>query len=103
MVRRTLAALAIGAAGLMAGAAQAQTAPAKNDYANPASWLCWPGKTGDACAIDMTTTVGKADGTETTEAFKTNPKAPIDCFYVYPTVSNDPGVNSDMNAGPEEL
>ena len=27
---------------------------------------------------------------------------PIDCFYVYPTVSRDPGLNSDMNAGPEE-
>ena len=24
---------------------------------------------------------------------------PIDCFYVYPTVSRDPGLNSDMNAG----
>ena len=27
---------------------------------------------------------------------------PIDCFYVYPTVSNDPTPNSDMIAGPEE-
>jgi DUF3089 family protein len=100
---RTLAALAIGAVGLMAGAAQAQTAPAKNDYANPASWLCWPGKAGDACSIDMTATVVKANGSEATEVFKADPKAPIDCFYVYPTVSNDPGAISDMTAGPEEL
>jgi hypothetical protein len=27
----------------------------------------------------------------------------VDCFYVYPTVSNDKGVVSDMIAGPEEL
>ena len=39
----------------------------------------------------------------TTEPFKANPKAPIDCFYVYPTVSNDPGVLSDMHADTEEL
>jgi hypothetical protein len=31
-----------------------------------------------------------------TEAFKADPNAPIDCFYVYPTVSTDPGGNSDM-------
>jgi len=38
-----------------------------------------------------------------TEAFKPDPKAPIDCFYVYPTVSNDPGAVSDMTANAEEL
>ena len=27
---------------------------------------------------------------------------PLDCFYVYPTVSNDQGMNSDVNAGREE-
>jgi pimeloyl-ACP methyl ester carboxylesterase len=26
----------------------------------------------------------------------------IDCFYIYPTVSRDPGTNSDMVIGPEE-
>ena len=51
----------------------------------------------------MTATVVKADGSEAAETFKADPKAPIDCFYVYPTVSNDPGVVSDMVAGPEEL
>jgi len=97
-------ALAIGAVATVFGAmAQAQTAMPKNDYANKANWLCWTGKPGDACAIDMTTTVVKADGSESVEKFTPNPKAPIDCFYVYPTVSNDPGVVSDMNPGPEEL
>jgi len=108
MTGKRLGALAIGAAvamfGAMAGvAAHGQTAYPKNDYANKANWLCWTGKPGDACAIDLTTTVVKADGTETVEKFTANPKAPIDCFYVYPTVSNDPGAVSDMNPGPEEL
>ena len=103
MIRRTLAVLALAAIGLTGGSAQAQTAPAKNDYANSAVWLCWPGKAGDACGVDLTTTVVKADGSTSVETFKADPKAPIDCFYVYPTVSNDPGVVSDMTAGPEEL
>jgi hypothetical protein len=38
----------------------------------------------------------------TREEFAADPNAPIDCFYVYPTVSNDPGGNSDMIPGPEE-
>ena len=96
------ATLAVGAAiGLGATTAQAQ-APAKNDYARPEAWLCWPGKAGDACAVDMTTTVIKADGSTSVERFKADPMAPIDCFYVYPTVSTDPGVVSDMTANDEE-
>jgi hypothetical protein len=98
---RSLAVFGLGAALLTAGAVQAQEPP-KNDYSKPATWLCWPGKAGDACAVDLTTTVIKGDGSTTTETFKADPKAPIDCFYVYPTVSLDPGAISDMNAGPEE-
>src|SRR5688572_2639347 len=94
--------VATAAAPLAAQAPAPQTAPAAevtpNDYGNEASWLCRPGRKGDACDIDLTTTVIGADGTMTREAFTPNPKAPIDCFYVYPTVSTDPGVNSDMIA-----
>jgi hypothetical protein len=104
MTRTMLAALGLSAAVAMAGlSAHAQATYPKNDYANKASWLCWTGKPGDACAIDLTTTVIKADGSETVEKFSADPKAPIDCFYVYPTVSNDPGAVSTMNIGPEEL
>ena len=44
----------------------------------------------------------RPDGTTTREAFTANPSPPIDCFYVYPTVSMDPPPNSDMTAGNEE-
>jgi Protein of unknown function (DUF3089) len=71
------------------------------DYADGANWLCRPGRT-DACAIDLTTTIVAADGTLTREPWTADPKAPIDCFYVYPTVSADPTRNSDMTPGPEE-
>jgi len=72
-----------------------------NDYGDKTNWLCWPGRD-DACASDLTTTVVKADGSTSTEAFHADPDAPIDCFYVYPTVSNDNAVVSDMQVKPEE-
>ena len=75
---------------------------AKNDYGTPDAWLCRPGRANDACAVDLTSTVVAADGRLTREAWTARPQAPIDCFYVYPTVSRDPTGNSDMIAGPEE-
>jgi hypothetical protein len=72
-----------------------------NNYANKADWLCWPGRH-DACASDLTTTAVMADGSTSIEAFKADPDAPIDCFYVYPTVSRDNSVVSDMAVKPEE-
>lgn len=77
-------------------------APAPNDYRAEATWLCRPGRAGDACDIDLTTTVVAADGTMSRETWTPNPKAPIDCFYVYPTISTDPTDNSDMTADPSE-
>jgi hypothetical protein len=80
----------------------AETAPPKpNDYSDPKTWLCRPGGK-DACAIDHTTTIVAADGKLTRETWTADPKAPIDCFYVYPTVSTDPTPNSDMTADPAE-
>ena len=84
-------------------AQQADTAPPKpNDYADGKTWLCRPGRQ-DACAIDHTTTVVAADGKLSKETWSADPNAPIDCFYVYPTISTDPTPNSDMNADPAEL
>ncbi|MEE2897946.1 MAG: DUF3089 domain-containing protein [Gemmatimonadota bacterium] len=74
---------------------------AVNDYSDPASWLCLPGHD-DACTLDLTATVVAADGSLTTEAWSAAEDAPIDCFYVYPTVSRDQTPDSDMMAGPGE-
>ena len=112
MIRRSIFALvlfgsltAIAPLGAQAPAAQ-PVAPATvtpNDYTDDKTWLCRPGRKGDACDIDLTTTVVAADGTMTREAWSADPKAPIDCFYVYPTISTDPTDNSDMTADPAEL
>ena len=97
MMRRVLFALAVAGA-LAAADVSAQT---KNDYADTRNWLCRPGQQ-DACVVDLTTTVVSADGKVRREEWKATPNAPIDCFYVYPTVSMDQGSNSDMNPGAEE-
>lgn len=81
--------------------AQAADAP-KNNYADDKTWLCRPGRH-DACDVDLNTTVVAPDGKLTKEAWAADPNAPIDCFYVYPTVSTDPTPFSDMNADPAEL
>ncbi len=81
-------------------AAPAEVKP--NDYGDDASWLCRPGRKADACDVDLTTTVVSADGALARETFTANPKAPIDCFYVYPTVSTDATPNSDMSQDPAE-
>jgi len=73
----------------------------ENDYSQPSSWLCRPGQQ-DACTVDNSSTIISSDGTFTLEEWAADPNAPIDCFYVYPTVSLDQTPNSDMIAGPEE-
>jgi hypothetical protein len=76
--------------------------PAPNDYSNPKSWLCRPDAPG-VCDTDLTTTVIQPGGKLTRETWTADKNAPIDCFYVYPTVSTDPTPNSDMTPDPAEL
>ncbi|HJY37619.1 MAG TPA: DUF3089 domain-containing protein, partial [Steroidobacteraceae bacterium] len=80
--------------------AAAPAAP-PNDYSKPETWLCRPNQR-DSCAVDLSTTIVAANGKFKKESFKAARNPPIDCFYVYPTVSLDQTGNSDMTAGPEE-
>lgn len=73
-----------------------------NDYNDPKAWLCRPDRL-NACNADMTATIVAADGTFTRETWQADSTAPIDCFYVYPTVSTDPAPTSDMTADAAEL
>src|SRR5215467_12912714 len=77
-----------------------QTQP--NDYSDDKTWLCRPGRN-DACVVDLATSVISADGKLSRETWTADPNAPIDCFYVYPTVSTDQTPNSDMNPDDAEL
>jgi hypothetical protein len=94
----------IAAAGL-ASALASVVGPARaaddDVYARPESWLCRPGAS-DLCATPVVATIVQSDGSRAIRVFRPNPSAPIDCFYVYPTVSEDPAGNSGMTAGPGE-
>jgi hypothetical protein len=94
-----LGALVLGAAlPVAAQPATLATLPAAEaDYADPASWLCRPGRPTDVCGrSDQAATVLEADGATRVEPFQADAHAPIDCFYVYPTVSTAPGANAPM-------
>lgn len=71
-------------------------------YTDAASWLCRPDVLDDVCDHDLDVTIVEADGSTMVERFQAVEEAPVDCFYVYPTISRDPSVNSDMEASPEE-
>jgi hypothetical protein len=110
-IPRAGAVLALGLTLAAGSAAWAQTAapplaaaaePVPADYADKANWVCWPGATPNACDVDLSATVVKADGSMSVEAFKADPDAPIDCFYVYPTVSLDPGALANLAVEPAE-
>ena len=70
-------------------------------YSDPASWLCRP-DTDDICDTGLDATVVEADGTLTEQPWVADPEAPVDCFYVYPTISRDPTQFSDRIASDSE-
>jgi hypothetical protein len=72
------------------------------DYADPATWLCRPGVDDGSCSTNLDAIAIDAGGARTSAPYKPDPNPPIDCFYIYPTVSQDPTLFSDMQAGPEE-
>ena len=67
-------------------------------------WLCKPGLKHNPCAPGLDTTRlsnnGKTALGEYTPAEPQKPK--VDCFYIYPTVSDDDSDNSDLSIDPEE-
>jgi hypothetical protein len=69
-------------------------------YTDIANWLCRP-DTDDVCDENLDATVVRADGSVEVEPFEPAEDATIDCFYLYPTVSIDPGTNSDLVPDPD--
>jgi len=100
----TLGLLAITSAPAAAQSPAAAEAPplaAAPAYARANAWLCLPGRA-DACGGPLATTALNANGYGSTGQVLPDKDAPADCFYVYPTISRDPGLNSDLVPGLEE-
>ena len=83
-------------------AAQGPARPAAPNYAQAAKWLCLPGRA-DPCSTPLPTAALNPNGYGSVGRSSVARNATIDCFFVYPTVSNDRGLNSDLIAGGEEL
>jgi hypothetical protein len=103
-MKHLVAALAATAwlGGAAFAAAQTLAPLPPNNYADKATWLCWPGASPNTCNVDLTTTVVAPDGSTRVETFRPAANPPIDCFYVYPTVSTDPGILATMAIEPAE-
>jgi hypothetical protein len=78
----------------------AQALPPAPNYTIEKSWICLPGRT-DTCSTPLATTALNANGYGSTGRSSVAKDPPVDCFYVYPTVSQDQGLNSDLNVGEE--
>jgi len=100
-MRIVLAALGLTLAVPALAQPPAAPAPAPVDYADPAAWLCRPGRD-DACSRPQPTAELEPNGYGALSTSVPAAAPPIDCFYVYPTVSRDPGSNSDLTPGIEE-
>ena len=76
------------AAAVSVSAASAQT---------PATvWLCKPGLASNPCTSSAQTTLIKPNGAQQLEPSKAQTRQPIDCFYVYPTVSQQMTANANL-------
>ena len=66
-------------------------------------WLCRPGQAPDPCASTRAATIVSGTGTTRPSLSPPSPNARrFDCFYVYPTVSAEPGTNADLTVQPAE-
>ena len=77
--------------GLAASSASAET-----------TWLCKPGLASNPCTSSEEATVELANGASFIEHAQPAKNPPIDCFYVYPTVSSQFTENANLEIGPEE-
>ena len=66
-------------------------------------WLCKPGLADNPCKPGLEHDPDLADRARCSATTQPKAKKPkVDCFYVYPTVSDDEGRNSDLSIDPEE-
>ena len=81
--------------------APAQPRPTVPDYSRPSNWLCLSGRA-DLCSTPLPTTALNPNGYGSVGSSRPAKDPRVDCFYVYPTVSADRGMNSDLVADNSE-
>jgi hypothetical protein len=93
---RAIALAALSLAALGAGAVAASSASAES------TWLCRPGLASNPCLSSEETTIELDGGGTFVEHAQPANDPPIDCFYVYPTVSSQFTINANEEIAPEE-
>ncbi len=88
----------LGGTGGMGGTEMLAPAP---DYSDEASWICLPGGADDVCDENLDASIFNADGTVVPEPHVRPANPTSDCFYVYPTITEDTTLNSDLVLGNE--
>jgi len=87
----------VAAGVLTAGASGAAAATFSLRAASSTVWLCNPDQAADPCTTGRAATAVTGQGATSASFAPTAPTASrFDCFYVYPTVSTEPGVNADL-------
>jgi Protein of unknown function (DUF3089) len=84
---------------LVLGVAGALLAPSTAASASP-TWLCRPGLARNPCAAGLATTVLSPTGAKIAVQ-RPHARRAIDCFYVYPTVSDQPTPIANRRIDPE--
>jgi hypothetical protein len=69
------------------------SSPAANGHAT--LWLCQPADTKDSCDLSLASTAVRSDGSLVPEPAPATHQ-PVDCFYVYPTVSQAQSTNAPL-------
>ncbi len=64
------------------------------------TWLCRPGLADDPCVTLLSATAVYGNGTRTLQLAGVPTPPPVDCFYVYPTVSTARAANAPLTATP---
>jgi hypothetical protein len=88
---------ALAALATVLGGSAAAPEPARADVV----WLCRPGLEPDPCRGSQATTVRRAGRPARVVTPRLPERPPVDCFYVYPTVSGQAGTNADKAKDPE--
>jgi hypothetical protein len=66
-------------------------------------WLCLPGLPDNPCVTSLQTGIFSPAGTpQSTVTPQANANAPVDCFYLYPTVSGETSLLSNLKIQPAE-
>jgi hypothetical protein len=76
--------------------------PATATAKDKTKWLCKPSLKSNPCRGGLAATVLHNDGSSSVEKSRNAKNPKVDCFYVYPTVSDQKTTNATLHIDPEE-